>query len=451
MDIKLPVNWTPREYQQAFLMDMAGIKGRPETAKKKALLVWSRQMGKDSSCGIFMFIEAIKIAGNYFYCFPYSTDARKAFWEKIEETTGKRFLDQIPKELIKRRSDQEMVIELVNGSIIRALGFDSDPEQARGLSPRGVVFSEAAQMDPRVFSNMEPAISMNNAWVIYNSTPFGDNHFHQFYKHALSNPDWHCSLVQTLWPDQPGYYYTKDTKYFKDQIDSGIMTEEQVEREFGCSWDAKISGSIYGDNITLAYEQGRVGNYPYDPNYTVNTYWDIGDVDKTVIWFGQVIRGKTYFIDYFDCTSPNPSDLAMMLANKGYHYGTHVLPWDARYTRMSVSVEMQLSEAFFNFGVGGSMVCTDKAGVQVGIQAVRKKFSSYYFNANTCTDALELLNQYRKKWDERAKKFLDEPIHNHPSSHTADALRIEAISEGLIGDSTFGTIKPYKVITDDGD
>lgn len=449
MELRCPVNWTPKGYQKKFLSDMVGVKGQPGSGKKKALLVWSRQMGKDSSCGIYMFMEALRVPGNYFYTFPYSTDARKAFWEKIEEHTGRRFLDQIPKELIKRRSDQEMVLELVNGSIIRALGFDSDPEQARGLSPKGVVFSEAAQMDPRVFSNMEPAIAMNNAWVIYNSTPFGENHFYGFYKHALTSKDWHCSLVQTLYPDQPGYHYTRDPEYFQNLIDSGIMTKEAVAREYGCDWSTKLEGSIYGDNLRKAYEDGRVGEYPYDPNYPVNTFWDIGDIDDTVIWFGQTVRGKPFIIDYYRCTKPNPTDLAIMLLEKEYRYSTHVLPWDARYTRMGVSVEMQLSEAFFNLGVSGSTICADKASVQVGIQAVRQRFHYYHFNLATCADGLELLEQYRRKWDDREKKFKEEPIHNHPSSHTADALRIEAISTDLITDGAYGPIEPYKVITDD--
>lgn len=448
--MKFPANWTPRPWQKIFLEDMLGVAGKPETAKKNAVLCWSRQMGKDSVCGIFMFMQALKVTGNYFYTFPYTIDARRAFWEKIEDHTGKRFLDQLPKELIKRRSDQEMSLELINGSIIRVLGFDSDPEQARGFSPNGVVFSEAAQMDPRVFSNMEPAIEMNNAWKVINSTPFDENHFDKMYKNAVISKDWHCSLVQTYYQNQEGFYYTKPQEYFTSVVNSGMMTQEQVEREYGCSWKAQVHGSIYGPQILQAYEQQRVGDFTYDPNYPVNTYWDIGDIDDTVIWFGQNIRGRTVFIDYFSCTQPNPSDIAMMLTEKGYHYGTHVLPWDARYTRMALSVEMQLSEAFSSFGVGGFLVCSERAGVQVGIQAVRRKFVNYYFNISKCSEGLELLDQYRRKWDDKSKRFLDEPIHNHPSSHTADALRVEALSENLTQDLSFGSVKPYKVVSSDG-
>jgi len=448
---KCPANFVPRSYQLEFLEAMSGTVGVPNSGKRRALLVWSRQMGKDTSCGIFMFIEALQVPGNYFYCFPFKTDARLAFWEKIEDSTGKRFIEQIPAEFIKRRSDQEMSLELINGSIIRAVGFDSDPEQARGFSPNGVVFSEAAQMNPKVFSNMDPAIDMNNAWVIYNSTPFGNNHFYTMYKGALADEDYFVSLVQTYFPEREGYYEAKPRSYFEKAISSGRMLVSDVEREYGCAWDAEVKGSYYSGEIRAAYESGRVGDFKYDPNYPVNTYWDVGDIDDTVVWFAQQIRGRTIFIDYFTCNKPTGTSMAQMLLDKGYRYGWHMLPWDARPTSMGVSQEDLLVDAFHNFGVSGRVDCAPRSGVQVGISAVRTRFPNYYFDIGKCGTGLELLEQYHRKYDNRTQRFLDEPVHNHPSSHCADALRTEAISENHIGDSSWGlngVVKTTKVFSD---
>ncbi len=446
--MQFPVNWTPRPYQLNLLQDMAGYKGDPKSSKKKALLCWGRQLGKDTTCGIYMFKQALLVPGNYFYIFPRSTDARRAFWEKVDQTTGLRLIDQLPGvdrpgepgSMVARVLVQEMLIELTNKSTIRILGLDQNPDAARGISPAGVVFSEGAFMDPAVFANIEPAIAMNNAWVIYNSTPNGLNHFYKMYKHALSRNDWHVSFHQCRFPDKPGYFQIEgiDEDYFKGLVDSGIMTWQDVDREYGCDFTAELKGTFYADQLTKARTEGRIGAFPYNKSYAVNTFWDIGGKDDTVIWFAQNIRGKVYFIDYYESSGQGIEDIAHMLAEKDYRYGYHILPWDAgnfsQQTKLTTAD--MLEDTLADLAIDGVVEVIPKFSVMAGITAVRKKFNDYCFNEATVITGIERIELYHRKWDKRNARYLDDPVHDE-SSHAADALRLEAASTDLVPDPFF--------------
>ena len=55
-----------------------------------------------------------------------------------------------------------------------------------------------------------------------------------------------------------------------------IMTEDQYEQEFECSWVANVPGAIYGKELQAAQESGRIGNVPYDQARTkIDTWWDL--------------------------------------------------------------------------------------------------------------------------------------------------------------------------------
>lgn len=439
-----PVNWKPRPYQIPFLQAMTGYHNVPNSGKKRAVLVWGRQLGKDTTCAIFMFKEALKKPGQYFYVFGTSTAARRAFWEKVDEN-GLRLIDQIPGmdrvgepgSMVTRVLVQEMMIELSNRSVIRIIGLDTNPDAARGISPTMVVFSEAAFIDPTVFANIEPAIIMNNATVIYNSTPNGMNHFHKMYQHSLADQEWFSSYHQVLYEKEPGYVPVEglNEKYFTNLQDSGIMSAEDIAREFGCRWDVQLQGSYYSEQLTKARAEGRVGFFPYDPRYPVNTYWDLGFVDDAVCWFAQNIRGKTVFIDYWEATGATLTDMAHMLGDKPYRYSSHVLPHDgsAKSQQTGLSSADTLADSLADLQVSGTVETMPRLTKQAGIDAVRRRFVDYCFNYELCLVGLDKLEKFHRKYDKRTARFLDEAVHD-ANSHCADAIRMEAISQSLVGD-----------------
>jgi hypothetical protein len=60
-----------------------------------------------------------------------------------------RMRDHIPKGLINTENEQQMKIELVNGSIIQVVGTDKKIDNIVGTNPVGCLFSEFPISDPR--------------------------------------------------------------------------------------------------------------------------------------------------------------------------------------------------------------------------------------------------------------------------------------------------------------
>ena len=69
-------------------------------------------------------------------------------------------------------------------------------------------------------------------------------------------------------------------------------------REYECSWVANVPGAVYGNELQDLHEAGRITNVPYDPSVRVDTFWDLGVNDSTVIWFVQKVGRAVHVIDF---------------------------------------------------------------------------------------------------------------------------------------------------------
>jgi len=220
MEITIPFKFEPRPYQLPLLKAM-------DEGHKKAVVVWHRRAGKDKTCWNYIISRAVAEKGNYYYFFPTGEQARQALWENIDNE-GFRMLEHIPEELIKRKLDQQMFIELINGSTIKIVGSDKFEQRNVGTNPRGVVFSEYSITEPQVWDFVRPILLVNKGWVIFNFTPRGKNHGWKILQIAKKN-DW---FQETL--------TYKDTKVFTEgdyiqELKEG-MPEELAEQEYLCKF-----------------------------------------------------------------------------------------------------------------------------------------------------------------------------------------------------------------------
>jgi hypothetical protein len=435
--ITVPHNFTPRGYQLEVFRAMDGIEGKPETKVKRALLRWHRRAGKDKCCWCYLVKEAAQFSGNYFYIFPTKEMARRAVWENID-SSGFKLLDHIPKELVSRKSNQEMLIELTNGSTIRLIGLDKDPDSIRGVACKGAVFSEFAFSDPEAYKTMIPALRESQGWVIFNSTPNGRNHFYNMWEANKSSPRWFTSHIQTYWPKAEGYTGLIPEDQFPFIMEEEQLTKEDVEREYGCSFSTGMKGSFYVDQIDMAHSTGRIGEYAYDNTLPVDTFWDLGVDDSTAVWFRQKKGNKLIFIDYLEDSGKELQYYINALQAKGYNYGTHYLPHDAHQRSLQTgNTTAEIFESLCkNFKVSEDVWVLDRASVQHGINAVRTRFSRYCFDASRCSEGITKLELYHRRFDKKRQVYLKEPVHDG-NSHAADALRMEAISEDIMQDGFY--------------
>jgi len=416
--IQIPANgWRPRAYQNRLWNYL-------ENGGKRAVAVYHRRAGKDEVFMHFSNVAAHQRKGNYWHMLPEYAQARKAVWDAINPHTGRRRIDDVfPHELRETTRDDQMIIKLKCGASWQLVGSDNF-NSLMGSPPVGVTFSEYALSNPSAWGYIRPILLENGGWAGFNTTPRGHNHAESLYKLAKKEPGWFAELLTAR--------------------DTGVFTEEQLEserrelisdygqdygssifrQEYECSFDAAVLGSIWGDLVEASERDGRIGHIAMDKTVPVFTAWDLGFDDDTAIWFFQVVAGEIRFIDYYADSGKDIAHYAAELKNRGYSYGTHWLPHDAKPKTLAGggrSILAQLIEC----GVKPATV-VPQIGVQDGIQAARKMFPRCYFDEGNCADGLNALRQYQREYDEDKRMFKDRPRHDW-TSHAADAFRMAAV------------------------
>ena len=172
--IDIPFNFKPRAYQLPLLRAM-------DSGCKRACCVWHRRAGKDKTLINIAVKKMFERVGVYYYYFPTMTQGRKILWDGMDKA-GFKFIDHFPREVVAKKNDQEMKIQLANGSLFQIIG--TDKLENVGTNPVGCVFSEYSLQNPRGWDYVRPILAENGGWAIFNFTPRGKNHAHELYKMA---------------------------------------------------------------------------------------------------------------------------------------------------------------------------------------------------------------------------------------------------------------------------
>lgn len=411
--ITIPHKFTPRPYQLELLQAL-------DSGYTRAIAVWSRRAGKDKTLINLIVKKALERVGIYYYFFPTFTQGRRVIWDGIDNG-GMAFMDHIPDALIKSKNSNEMKVVLNNGSIIQIVGTD-DYDRVRGSNPVGCVFSEYAWQNPMAYDTVRPILRANGGWAVFNSTPFGENHFYDLWIDAQENDDWFTQLVTVdtaLKNDGSKYITTED---IADEKRSG-MTDEMVQQEFFCSFQANTGGFYYRKHLNLAQEEDRITSVPYDENALVHTYWDLGIGDETSIWFVQTIGKEIHIIDYYSNSGESLAHYAKVLKERPYVYERHHLPHDANARELGTGKSRyEMLEGL----LGPNLDTIPRLSVEDGIQAARTVFRQCWFDLEKTKTGRKALVNYRRDWDTNKKMFKTAPTHDW-SSHAADAFRYFAV------------------------
>jgi hypothetical protein len=352
---------------------------------------------------------------------PEQNQARKVIWDGIDRE-GRRMIDQaFPKEARLSTHKQDMKIELKCGSIWQAVGSDNYNSLV-GANPVGVIFSEWALANPTAWDFIRPILAENGGWAVFIYTARGRNHGSSLYDMAINNPRW---FAEKLTVDDTGVI---SQEAIEEERAAG-MPDEMIEQEFYCSFEAALVGSYYGKLIAQAEAQDRIGEVLHEPEYPVQTWWDIGYGDATAIWFVQLIRGQIHLIDYYESSGVGADHYVKVLQDRGYIYGDprrpnsgHLFPHDINDGEWGTGRTRY--ETMMRLGVRGTIV--PKLSVDEGIQASRLILPRCRFDKVKCERGLECLRQYHQEWDDKLRNWKGRPLHDW-SSHAADAFRYGAV------------------------
>ena len=354
------------------------------------------------------------------YIAPFYSQAKAVVWDY-----AKRFTAVIPGIQI---NESELRIDFPNGARLRLFGADNY-DAMRGLYFDAVVLDEPADFPANAWPTViRPTLSDRKGKATFIGTPKGKSEFWDIYANAKDDPAWFCTMLKA---SQTGVL---DDEELADARKT--MGDARFEQEFECSFEAAIMGSYYGVQMRKAEDEGRVCDLRHEPGVQVVTAWDLGIGDSTAIWFAQFVGRERRIIDHYENSGVGLDHYAKVLQDRGYIYGTHILPHDVRVRELG-SGKSRL-EILNSLGIQNITIAPD-VRLDDGIQATRLSLENTWFDAKKCARGIEALKQYRVDWDEKGKTWRGRPLHDW-TSHSADAFRY--LSVGFKGMDTWA--KPIK-------
>jgi len=446
--IELPYHFDPWPHQDAVFTAFY------DHGIRRFCEVWHRRSGKDKTFLNLLINEMTLRVGNYCHVFPQRNRARRIVWQGID-SDGLRYTDHFPPDLVYRKSEVEMSISLVHpdddtqeGSIYWCLGSDKDANLLVGTNPIGVIWSEFAEINPRMRELVLPILRRNGGWEAVVLTPRGRNHAYRLWQQVQDDPAWHTSFL----PVDRTVDHAGRPLVTQADIDADLragMQPETAAQEYQLSWDSPMPGAYYAEELRRLDAEGRLRRVDYDPSLPTYTAWDLGHNDANAVWWLQPAGREVRFIDYEEASSvalvPDPdhpdadswvhrvrrkpyvydhSKLAPPLTRDPYevHYGPHdieVTEYSSGKTRWSLAL-----------AAGLRFTVLPRGPLEDGIAVARHLLARSVFDEARCQAGLDALRGYRRAWDEQKQVFMSHPLHDH-CSNGADAFRYAAL--GLQG------------------
>lgn len=211
----------------------------------------------------------------------------------------------------------------------------------------------------------------------------------------------------------------KDPKYIK-YLES--LQDEELKR----AW---LEGSWEGFGVEGAYYRKQMTNVKverglYDPMLSVYTWCDIGIADSFAIGYFQLYHNEWRVIDYDEFEGESLGAAINRMKGKGYTYEEHWAPHDIEVRELGTGKSRK--EIAAEHGVQ-YQVCK-RLPVSDGINALRTRFPSLYFDEKKTQLLMSRLRRYTKEFDDKRGIYKDRPVHDI-NSHGADMMRYWATTD----------------------
>lgn len=403
MSLHVTIPYAPRPLQRVI----------HDSLKRFNVLVCHRRFGKT----VLAINHTIKQAltcplpdPRYAYVAPTYKQAKLIAWDYV-----KKFAGVIPG---VNFNEQELRCDLPNGAKIRLLGADN-PDSLRGIYLDGVVPDEPALMPATLWPQViRPLLEDRNGWALFIGTPKGHNQFYDLHEKAKIEPDWYTAVFKA---SETGIFTQEQLASLRRD-----MSQEEYEQEFECSFEAAIVGAYYGKEMAQAEREGRITDVPWDPSIPVDTWWDLGMDDSTVIWLVQRTPMQVRILDVIASSGVGLAWYKKQLQDRPYVYGRHVGPHDIEVRELGTGQSRK--EVAAKLGI--TFEVAPNLPVQDGIEASRRMIAKSWFNSGnpSVRKAVEAMKQYRREWNEKNGVFKGNPLHDWTSDY-ADAFRMGAVSD----------------------
>jgi PBSX family phage terminase large subunit len=364
------------------------------------VLNWGRRTGKSTLAVYECLKKGLQLKGRYWIISPTYKQSKNIYWRSL--------INQLPQELIKKRNETELIVELINGTLIELKGADQ-PDSLRGAGIQGVVLDEYAFMKPDVWEEIvRPMLLDSKGWAIFISTPNGFNHFYDISELAQQTKNWSYYHATTY--DNP-YIDKEELDNEKDHTDADTFAQEYLG-EF-----KKVKGLVYPtfDRNTHVVRPEEV---PTDGTRYVGV--DFGYTNPTAALYAVVDYDNNWYI--YDevyqsrLTSQQAVDTIKRRMNDDYFTGI-----------VGDSAAAQEIANYAEYGLDVQPFKKTGDSIRTGIRLIQDRLKVQdnnrpkLFVSNNCTNLIWEFETYR--YDERKenKNEPEEPIKEN--DHALDALR----------------------------
>lgn len=416
-----------RWYQSAFFQHLINVQDC------RAVEIAHRRWGKDEVALGAANQRMHHRIGTYWHCLPEYAQARKAIWEAVNAHTGRRRIDEaFPPETRKRTLNDEMFIELANGSTWQCIGSDRYNATV-GAGPVFITYSEWALANPSAWAYHRPMLEENGGGAAFITTPRGKNHAHatfQRYKKMMAENPRYFAEISTI-HDTGALSLDQLEESLNEYVDlyGEDVGRAQFEQEYECSFSAAILGAFYAREMVALRKEKRIEVIEPVEGKPVHRAWDIGVRDDTSIWWFQVVGTQIYVLDCYTSSGAGVDHYAeyveRICSERGWISGIDFVPHDAAQRQWALPGAKTIIQQMGSYGLNPQQA--PDATKLNGINAARKTLARAVFHPRCEEVGIAALEQYRREWDDDRKTFKANEVHDW-TSHLADAWRYLALS-----------------------
>lgn len=342
--------------------------------------------------------------------------------KSIADSVHKILKDQISKMGLEGEYDvqQAVIKNKRNGTEFAFEGIEQNVTKVKSYEGIDICWvEEADKVTKDSWDVLIPTIrkSGSEIWVCFNPNLEED----ETYKRFVVDPPRESFVVKVSWRDNP---------FFPEELLAEMqeMKEKRYDDylhiyEGNCK--VVLDGAVYAEEIRDLLASERITSVPYDRSVGVDVYFDLGQRDKTAIWFYQYVAREHRVIDYYENTGKAIEHYIDLLQKKQYTYSTVNLPHDA--THKTIVSKMSVEGIFKAKGWKTRVI--PKLSLVEGINAVRTILPNCVFDKTKTQVGFRALRDYKYEIDEKTKLRSTKPKHDD-SSHAADAFRYLAVGAG---------------------
>lgn len=277
-------------------------------------------------------LSAVLSQGRYFIVFKTYKQAHEVIW--------RQYVPMIPKELVYKKNEQDLLIELnyMSGpvylpdgtmievehdqtkprSTIQLLGSDQ-ADSHRGFRANGMIFDEYADQDPNNWDAVyKHFFTTTDGWAVFVGTPRGFNHFYDMIQYAQDDERWF--FLKATWRDSP--YVKKEfiDEERREADKQGKLSTflQEVELEFRA-----VQGAVY-PNFNRDIHIVKPGDIPPLGELSIYAGIDFGyhttacifvGVDKDQNWwvFDEVYGRQEVLVDLMPRINHKIADQRLIL------------------------------------------------------------------------------------------------------------------------------------------